>query len=268
MTAPPPLSRTRKARPANEWAAERVFRPLAQRLLPAAAALNLKPTQIVLFHTGLTLLAAWQLRRGQRLAPAALLQLKTVLDNLDGQLARATNQTTLTGRYLDSEMDVLGNLALLSALHGPALGLAANTLLSLILSTDFVWERGYREARGETFRAPAAQGGDHPLILAVLERVYNGYFLPQERVLGRLFESRLRRVAGPSPTAPDRLAYTPLPPLTLSANLGLSTQLLLLGALTLLGRPRWYAPSLLLQAGLLAWAQAWREGQVRGPEAR
>ena len=87
-----------------------------------AARLRLKPTQIVLFHTGLVLLAAWQLRRGQLLAPAALLQLKTVLDNLDGQLARATDQTTLTGRYLDSELDVLGNLALLVSVHGPLAG--------------------------------------------------------------------------------------------------------------------------------------------------
>ncbi len=266
MTAPAPhrsLAQTRKARPADEWAAERVFRPLAQLLVVPAARLRLRPTQVVTFHTGLTLLAAWQLRRGQRVSPALLLQLKTVLDNLDGQLARATDQTTLTGRYLDSEMDVLGNLALLTALHGPAAGLSANLLLSLILSTDYLWEREYREARGETFRAPAAQSGDHPQLLAVLEGAYHAYFAPQERLLGQLFGARLKRSAGPHPTDEQRRAYTPLSAVTLSANLGLSTQLALFGVLTLLKRAHWYAPSLLLQAGLLLAAQLERERQVR-----
>ena len=257
------LDQTRKARPAAELLAESVYRPLAQRLVAPSARLGFKPTQIVVFHTLLVLLAARQLRRGERLTPALLLQLKTVLDNLDGQLARATDQTTQTGRYLDSELDVLGNLALLCALHGPVTGLAANTLLSLILSTDYLWEREYRAARGETFRAPAAQGGDNTQVLAVLERLYALYFVPQEKLLGGWFEARLRRAAGGEPTPQDRQAYTPLLALTLSANLGLSSQLALLGLLSVLGRPRWYAPALLLQAGALCGAQLWRERQVR-----
>jgi len=257
------LAQTRKARPADEWAAERVFRPLAQWLVAPAARLGLKPTQIVLFHTGLVLLSAWQLRRGQWLVPAALLQLKTVLDNLDGQLARATDQTTLTGRYLDSELDVLGNLALLVSLQGPLAGTGLNLLLSLILSTDYLWERDYRAARGETFRAAAAQGGDDPRLLVALEALYQGYFVPQERLLSRIFEMRLRRAAGGDPTALDRQRYTPLPALTLSANLGLSSQLSFFGALLVLRRPHGYGPSLLLQAAALVAAQLWREERVR-----
>lgn len=257
------LAQTRKARPASEWAAERVFRPLAQHLVAPAARAGLRPTWIVVAHTGLVLLAAHQIRQGRRLSPALLLQVKTVLDNLDGQLARATDQTTLTGRYLDSELDVVGNLALLSALHGPLLGAAANTLLSLILSTDYLWERDYRATRGETFRAPAAQHGDHPQLLAVLERVYALYFAPQERLLGGLFERRLERAAGRPPTERDRLAYTAAAPLTISANLGLSSQLALLGVCLVIGRGRWYGASLLLQSAVLVGAQCWREGRVR-----
>lgn len=259
----PSLAQTRKARPADEHLAERVFRPLAQLLVAPAAHLQIKPTTLVLFHTGLVLLAAWQLRRGQVLAPALLLQVKTVLDNLDGQLARATNQTTLTGRYLDSELDVLGNLALLSALHGPLLGAGATGLLSLILSTDYLWEREYRKARGETFRTPAAQINDHPMVLAVLEAVYSLYFVPQEQVLGRLFETRLKARTRKPPNDKDRQAYNPLAALSLSANLGLSSQLTLFGLLIALKRPHWYAPSLLLQAGALMGAQLWREHQVK-----
>ena len=257
------LAQTRKARPAAEWAAERVYRPLAQALVAPAARLGVRPTWIVVAHTGLVLLAARQIRQGRLLSPALLLQVKTVLDNLDGQLARATDQTTLTGRYLDSELDVVGNLALLVALHGPLLGAAANTLLSLILSTDYLWEKEYRAARGETFRAPAAQQGDNPQLLAVLERVYALYFVPQERLLGSLFERRLERAAGHQPTAQDRLAYNAAAPLTISANLGLSTQLALLGVCLVAGRGRWYGASLLLQTAALIGAQRWREGRVR-----
>ncbi len=262
------LAETRKTRPADEWASERIFRPLAQLLVGPAAQAGLKPTGVVLFHTGLGLLAAWQLRYGRgplaaRLSPALLLQLKSVLDGLDGQLARATGQTSETGRYLDSEMDVLVNAALLCAVLGPMRGLAANLLLSLILTTDFLSEREYRLARGEVFRAAPAQAGDHPQVLAALKAVYSGYFVPQERLLGGLFEGRLRGAAGRPPTPQDRLAYTPVLFSAVTANLGLSTQLLALGACILAGRPQVYAASLPLQAGVLLGLQLWREGQVR-----
>ncbi len=262
------LSETRKARPADEWASERLFRPLAQLLVDPAARAGLKPTDVVLFHTGLGLLAAWQLRHGQgflasRLSPALLLQVKTTLDGLDGQLARATGQTSETGRYLDSEMDVVVNAALLCALLGTRRGLAANLLLSLILSVDFVWERDYRAARGETFRASPVQQGDHPAVLAGLKGLYTLYFLPQELLLGRLFRRRLRAAVGGQATADDLLNYSPRLPNTVTANLGLASQLLALGAFILAGRPGLYAASLPVQAGVLVALQVWREGQVR-----
>ena len=42
-------------------------------------------------------------------------QLKTLLDNADGQLARLTGSTSAFGRYLDSELDLLVNAALFAA---------------------------------------------------------------------------------------------------------------------------------------------------------
>lgn len=262
------LAQTRKARPADEWACETVFRPLAQTLVDPAARLGLRPTSVVLFHTGLGLLAAWQIAHGRgfvasRLTPALLIQLKTVLDNLDGQLARATAQTSETGRYLDSEMDVVVNTALLCAVLGARKGPAASVLLSLILTTDFLWERDHREARGETFRGAPAQSGDHPRLLLALKAVYNGYFLPQEQLLGGLFGRRLRSAVEGEPDGQDRLAYTPKLLTTVAANLGLSTQMLALGVSVLAGRPGLYAASLPLQAGVLGALQLWREGQVR-----
>ena len=47
---------------------------------------------------------------------AVLLQVKTVLDGADGQLARALDRVTVLGRYLDSESDLLVDAALFAAL--------------------------------------------------------------------------------------------------------------------------------------------------------
>lgn len=251
-----------KARPAREWAAEAVFRPLAERLVPPLAQRRVNPLHVVLTHTAVGLLAGGLLRRGHRLTPALLLQAKTVLDNLDGQLARATGQTTETGRYLDSELDVLVNAAVLTGLAG-RWGLPLTLLLSLILSTDYLWERDHREARGEVFRDPPAQAGDDPRLLGLLRGVYAVYFTPQERVLGALFEARLHSAVGGDPTPADRLAYTPATINRVAVNLGLSTQLLTLGVALALRRPRLYLWGLPAQAGLLAGVQLWREGRVR-----
>ena len=49
---------------------------------------------------------AVELGRGSLLAAALLVQLKTLLDNADGQLARLTGRTSAFGRYLDSEVDL------------------------------------------------------------------------------------------------------------------------------------------------------------------
>ncbi|GAA5514151.1 hypothetical protein Dcar01_02904 [Deinococcus carri] len=251
-----------KARPARECAAESLFRPLAERLLPPLARRNVNPLAVVLTHTALGVLAGVLLRRGHRLTPAALLQAKTLLDNLDGQLARATGQTTETGRYLDSEMDVVVNAAVLVGLAG-RWGLPLTLLQSLILSVDYLWERDHRAARGAVFREPPIQAADHPQVLAALKLFYALYFTPQERLLGALFERRLRAAAGAVPTPADRRAYTPRAINRIAVNLGLSTQLLALGVCLLLRRPRLYLWSLPAQAALLAGVQVWREGQVR-----
>ena len=250
-----------KARPAREWAADGLFRPLAERLVPPLARARVNPLHLVLAHTALGVFSGVLLRRGHRVTPALLLQVKTLLDNLDGQLARATGQTTETGRYLDSEGDVLVNAAVLVGLAG-RWGVPLTALLSLVLTVDYLWERDHRAARGEVFRDPPALEGDAH-VLAVLRAVYSAYFIPQERMLDALFERRLRAVTNGVPTPDHRRAYTPQAINRVAVNLGLSTQLLALGACLLLRRPGLYLWSLPAQALLLAGVQRWREEQVR-----
>lgn len=100
-------------------------------------------------------------------------------------------------------------------------------------------------------------------MLAGLKAVYAAYFLPQERILGRWFETRLLGVAGDFPTPEQRRAYTPLPITAVAANLGLTTQLAFLGLCLLGNRPQLYTRSLPVQGALLLGVQRWREGQVK-----
>lgn len=254
----PSLRETRKVRPGVEVLNEAVYRPAAQLLVAPLARAGVRPETVVLVHTVLGLLAAAQVARGGRLSPALLLQLKTVLDNADGQLARATGQTTAVGRYLDTEMDTLVNAALFVAIDrrwGPP----ALAVLSLLLTADFLLERDYRRARGEVFREPPRDTGGGP-VLAALEAVYRAWFVPQERVLDGLFESRFRAAGG---TDADREAYTPQLATHVAANLGLTTQLALAGLCIALGRPRAYLATVPVQATLLAGVQLWREHRVR-----
>lgn len=255
----PGLRQTRKDRPGVEVLNEYLYRPLGQLLVPSLARLGVRPEAVVVVHTALGLLAAWQVARGGRRAPALLLQVKTVLDNADGQLARATGRTSLTGRYLDSEMDVLVNAALLLAIS-PRWGAPALALLQLLLTADFLLEREYREARGEVFREAPGQGGDHAELLKVLRGIYGAVFEPQERLLAPLFERRFEAAGG---RAEDRRAYTPRAVTHLAANLGLSTQLALAGVFIALGKPKGYLASLPAQALVLIGAQAWREARLR-----
>ena len=57
-------------------------------------------------------------RQGKFLLAAILIQVKTVLDNADGQLARLSGRITAFGRYLDSELDLFVNAALFAGVGG------------------------------------------------------------------------------------------------------------------------------------------------------
>ena len=141
-----------KERPVQEFLNALLFRPLAHLVVLLLLRTPVRPHHLVLFHTGLVLGAAWLLLRGEDLGAALLLQLKTVLDNADGQLARLRGEVTEFGRYLDTGMDFLGNLALFLAL-GLRTGFLEKALLAflvftLVQSYDFNLERLYRLSRG------------------------------------------------------------------------------------------------------------------------
>lgn len=228
------LARSRKQRPGTEILCEVVFRPLAQLVVLALRPLRVPPPAVVLTASIVGLTAAAEVGRGQLVIAALLLQLKTILDNADGQLARASGRVSALGRYLDSLSDLATNAALFAAIGyltgRPWLALAGFLALTLALSADYNFERLYRAARGEAVDAtPAATG-----LAGALARVYAVVYGSQDRLIERFIVWREGSDERP------RLAYHDRATLTVLANFGLSTQLAVAGVLLVLGHAAAY----------------------------
>ena len=229
------LARSRKRRPATEVVCEYVFRPLANLVVLALLPLRVPPPAVVLGSTATGIAAAVEIARGDLLGAAIVLQLKTVLDNADGQLARASGRVSVLGRYLDSESDLLVDAALFAAVGystgRPWLALVGFVALTAVLSLDYNLERLYRDEWGSGFEAlPAASG-----LGGFLRWIYRLVYWPQDVLVERLVAWRLADAS-----LEQRRAYHDRATLVVLANLGLSTQLAAFGVLLAIGRPGLY----------------------------
>ena len=150
------------------------------------APLRVPPPVVVLASTAAGLAGAVELARGHLVVAALLVQLKTVLDNADGQLARLTDRVTAFGRYLDSECDLLVNAALFAAVGwvtgSPFLAAAGFVALTAVLSINFNLERLARGVPGVLGRERARPGLRPALRLAG----------PADRALRRAAPARRR----------------------------------------------------------------------------
>jgi archaetidylinositol phosphate synthase len=229
---------------------EKVFRPLAHPLVLLLARLRVPPPLVVVAAGAAGLAAAVELGRGSLLAAALLVQLKTLLDNADGQVARLTGRTSAFGRYLDSEVDLLVNAALFAALGWTtgraALALAGFLALTGILSLNFNVERLSRAVSAEP--EPEAEGRGTLL----LRRAYGLVYAPQDRLAESLVA---RRPALASSSAVSALA-----------NLGMSTQLAAFGLLMALGHPLAFPWLALAEAVVIAIALLPRRAPRRQEE--
>ena len=186
---------------------EHVFRPLAHAVVVPLAWLRVPPPAVVLLAAAVGIAGAVELARGHFVLAALLVQLKTVLDNADGQLARLTDRVTVFGRYLDSECDLLVNAALFAALRTPLAALGF-VLLTLILSTNFNVERLAVSRPPNWDSSP-------------LGRVYGVLYGWQDRLADRLLGGRVIQAWQVSALA----------------NLGMTTQLAAFGLCMALGHP-------------------------------
>jgi archaetidylinositol phosphate synthase len=259
--------RPRKERPGRELVAD-AFRALAGPLVAALLRLGAPPPAVVLVHTAIGLAAAIAIGSGALLAGALLLQLKTLLDNADGQLARASGSVSAVGRYLDTEADLLVNAALFAALavavDAPWFALPAFCALTFLLSVDYNVAVLYDQARGRRAAAPLASGS---AVERGLTLFYEAVFAPQDRLVRALSRRRLDRTLGDEPDEGlrDRVtrAYHDRGTATIVANLGLSTQLFVLGVCLALGVPDVYLWLVLASLLLLPALQFRRERLAR-----
>jgi CDP-alcohol phosphatidyltransferase-like enzyme len=259
-----------KQRSRPELLVDAVFGPLAHLVVRALVPLRVSPITVVLANAVAGLAAAVAISRGQLLAAAALLQLKSVLDNADGRLARVSGRTSVLGRYLDTEADLVVNVAVFAALadetDSPILALAALIALTLVLSAGFNEDVLYRRARGETVvTEPAADS--EGLVARALAGFYRAVFSPQDRVLQAISTRRLARLLA-ARTDPDRrhratLAYHDRVSSAVRANFGLSTQLAVLGVCLALGAPVVYLWLVLACVALFVPLQLRRERAAR-----
>lgn len=243
-----------KERPVQEFLNALLYRPLAHLVVLFLYPTPVRPHHLVLFHTALALLSAWLLALSHDLPAALLLQLKTVLDNADGQLARLRGEASEMGRYLDTELDVLGNAFLFLALGARtgawSLALLAFLVFTLVQSYDFNLERLYREARGFS---PGEERRDPPgALLRFLRGIYRLLFLPQDwgiTALERFLQTRFRL---------DPFRFWDEAALAGVVNLGLSTQLFFLGVFLVFHQPGAYLTFVLLQGLYLGLWYIWR----------
>lgn len=265
-----------KTRPRREFVM-RAIQPLARRTVALLARTPVEPWQIVVAHALIGLLAAALVATdnpGAWIFAALLLQLKTLLDNVDGGLARATGRVTELGRYLDTGLDLIVNLALFIALtaHGPAwLAALAFVVLTFALSYDFNAERLYLEAREPASAAvpksvPGPTAGRPSLALLAFRGLYRLVLAPQDRVLEAL-EKRLFRLAGGgnyavAATEPKR-AWSDLLSTAALVNLGLSSQFVAFGICLIVGRPYAYVYLVLLQGVYVVLVQCLRVSNFR-----
>jgi phosphatidylglycerophosphate synthase len=191
------------------------------------ARLRVPPPAVVAAAGAAGIAGAAELGRGSFVTAALLVQLKTVLDNADGQLARLTGRVTDVGRYLDSEMDLVVNAALFAALgwrfSQPALALLGFVALTSVLSLNFNAERLSREIAAE----PNAESASNTVLLSLLRAFYGVVYAPQDRLAEWLVARR--------PGLTGSLFVS------LLANLGMSSQLALFGVLTAIGHPLAFA---------------------------
>src|SRR5205823_50134 len=128
-------------------------RGAAQRLMARAEAVPLTPNQLTLVGFGLTLASAALLYERYYVWAAVVFVAGSVIDALDGALARAQGTMTPFGGFLDSTLDrisdgvILGAIALLLADDGDTFALAC-VFVALVGSFLISYTRAKAEALG------------------------------------------------------------------------------------------------------------------------
>ena len=169
---------------------------------------------------------------------ALLIVLKSVLDAVDGQLARLRKRPSYAGRYLDAVADFFVNLAVFLAIahySGMPFILAITSLVLATLqgTTAHYYEivarhtyGGDKTSRIDESKKPKPYPWDNPLLLRIVYSLYIWIYGWQEHLM-RKIDSRVTQ---------EYLSRTFLSAMSL---LGLGWQLLMIAMFLLIGKASW-----------------------------
>lgn len=131
--------------------------------------LPLTPNQMTLISLLVSILTAYLIWAGNLLVGGIMIQASSIIDGVDGELARAKGVSSKLGAFLDATADRVADIAIIVAVARAALSLSPATPESLLvismlaLSADIMVS--YIHARGE------ASLGIHPAKVGVVKGI-------------------------------------------------------------------------------------------------
>lgn len=164
----------------------------------------IRAVHITLFHFLLMILAALCVHAGTLMSAgwaALFIVLKNILDAVDGSLARLQNRPSRVGRFMDSNLDFVGNLVFFVAIPGISLearlvGFLAFTFQGSIFNFYSVWfrcEEGGDPTSRNVESAESPYPYDNPTVMKWLFAMYRVCYAWQDRgvaVLDRFMAGR------------------------------------------------------------------------------
>lgn len=110
-------------------------RPISSRISMALAHLPIHPDVVSLFACLLGLAGAWALWAGRGILGAVLVTLASILDGMDGEIARLQVRTSPGGALLDGVLDRLADAAILAGLAAWAIAEGTEPAAAVVLAT-------------------------------------------------------------------------------------------------------------------------------------
>jgi archaetidylinositol phosphate synthase len=254
-----------KRRPKIEYIGEFFIRPIAFFVIKPLIQIRFKPHYLIFIHTIMGVFAGYLIALGNFYLSALLIVVKTILDAADGQLARATNQVSGFGRYLDSEGDLLVNFALFLGLgfyyQQMVFSLFCFLAFTLILSLDYNLEFLYQQCRGEEFRKTEDSDMVHKKTTVLLKAFYDLFFGFQDKLIRTFLNARFNKFYPENNELRSyflKIYHEEIAILILT-NMGLAGQMFLLSALLILGIPNYFLYCCIFFIILVISLQVYRE---------
>lgn len=181
-------------------------RPLAVWIANLLKNTKITVHQITLFHFGLSLLAAYEIQTGiytNILIGCVMLIAKNIIDAVDGSVARLRNHPSKVGRFLDSNLDFIGNLILFIVIPVSSIWLKIFAFLSFTIHCSIYnyWNIRYQaqnnnQGTSQTKEtAESKYSYDNKIILKILFTAYQIFYGWQDCITRKLFDKQLKAIS-------------------------------------------------------------------------